>query len=288
MVRFSISQLTTMRWSFHQDVLRYMLQGFQSIGVWRHKLDELDVFEVADYLHEMKIGVSSVHWAGGFTGSCGFTFKQALQDGVEAIEMASRLDGNVLIVHPGSRNGHTCSHARRLLKSGLENLVHYASDYGIRLAIELMPGADARQWTFIRQIQETLELVHEFPQEQIGVVLDLYHIGLNEEVFNSLSKFANRIALVQLADRSNYWEPTERRLALGEGQVPFEKWFNRLHQLGYNGMYEVELHGEGVAQVDYESRLDAAAQFIVNNSAAPCTEMAAERIEVRRPWNRNP
>jgi sugar phosphate isomerase/epimerase len=286
MVRFSISQLTTMRWSFHQDVLRYLNQGFQSIGVWRQKVDEYDVLEIADFLHEMKMSVSSVHWAGGFTGGNGFSHKEAIQDAVEAIELTSRLRGNCLIVHPGCRNGHTSSNARRLLRSALTTLVPIAEDYGVRLAIELMPCPNAHNWTFMQQFNCALEFITEFSDDELGIVLDLYHVGLHQEVFEGLEHLSSRLALVQLADRMTASESLESRLALGEGNVPFEKWFHRLSQVGFNGPYEIELHGAGVGHLDYESRLNSAGEFLKTATEAGNLAIPNEPAAVRRPTNR--
>ncbi len=287
MRRFSISQLTTMRWSLHQDVVRYQLQGFNSMGIWRQKVEDCDVFEVADYLHEMRMNVSSVHWAGGFTGGNGVSYEDAMQDAIEAIEMTSRLNSDCLIVHPGCRNGHTSKHARRLFLNALEQLVLVASDFGVRLAIELMPCPTAHRWTFMKQMNCALELLSEFPEEELGLVLDLYHVGLNEEVFENLDRFAQRIALVQLADRradhqGNECGGNERRLALGEGQVPFDKWFQRLQELGFNGVYEVEIHGEGVSHLDYSERLDTTKTFIQSAKASWVKNPSADRAGVRR------
>lgn len=284
MRRFSISQLTTTRWSFHQDVVRYLIHGFHSMGVWRQKIDDFDLLEISDYLHEMRMNVSSVHWAGGFTGGEGTSYADSIQDATDAVELTGRLGGDCLIVHSGCRNGHTSTHARRLFRSALKTLVPVAADYGIRLAVELMPCPSANNWTFMQRIECALDLINEFPEEQLGIVLDLYHVGLNEDVFEALPEFAQRVALVQLADRASSPRTTEHRLLLGEGNVSFDKWFRRLIQNGYAGLFEVELHGAGVAHQEYPDRLASIAHFVEagcdrwNLSACPQAMVNRPRI----------
>lgn len=275
-----------MRWSFHQDVVRYLIQGFHSMGVWRHKIEDHDLLEVADYLHEMKMNVSSVHWAGGFTGGDGTTYADAIQDAMDAIDLTSRLQGGCLIVHPGCRNGHICNHARRLFRSALKTLLPVASDYGVRLAIELMPCPSADNWTFMRRIQCALELINEFPEEQLGIVLDLYHVGLNEEIFEAVPEFASRIALVQLADRAEQCQPVEHRLSLGDGKVPFEKWFQQLNQAGYAGLYEVELHGAGLADIEYRERLESVSNFVRSGLIRPNANPITASTTILPPFDR--
>ena len=109
MRRISISELSTLRWSFYQDAIRYASLGFESIGVWRQKIDDFDQSAAIDLLFELNMQVSSLHWAGAFTGCDGKSFTEAIEDAEEAIQLARLLDADCLIVHPGSRNGHTHS-----------------------------------------------------------------------------------------------------------------------------------------------------------------------------------
>jgi hypothetical protein len=69
-----ISQLSSLRTSFFQDVVRSAAAGCTSIGIWRSKVDELGVEEAVDLVFEMKLAVSSLSWCGGFTGSEGGSF----------------------------------------------------------------------------------------------------------------------------------------------------------------------------------------------------------------------
>ena len=40
MLRLSVSELSTFRWSFEEDVLHYHAAGFEAIGIWRPKLSD--------------------------------------------------------------------------------------------------------------------------------------------------------------------------------------------------------------------------------------------------------
>ena len=119
--RVSICQFSTYRWSFYEDVIRYSTLGFESMGLWRQKIDDFGRSAAIDLLYENKMSVSSVHWAGGFTGD-GRTFSDSIEDAIESIHLASQVDADCLIIHPGSRNGHTTSNATRLMKSALSQL----------------------------------------------------------------------------------------------------------------------------------------------------------------------
>lgn len=270
MRRIAISELSTLRWSFYQDAVRYASLGFESIGVWRQKIDDFEHAAAIDLLFELKMDVSSVHWAGAFTGCDGKSYTEAIEDAEEAIRLARLLDAKCLIVHPGSRNGHTNSHAKRLFYSALRTLAPIANDFGVKLAIEPMFSPCANNWTIIQSLDATLHLIEEFSSEHIGLVLDLYHVGLQTKLLDNLEKLIDYVALVQLADRASphceNHASQELRCPLGTGSVPLQRWLSRLQQLGYSEGFEIELHGSGMKNMDYFGMLDAASDYLRNEA----------------------
>ena len=256
--RVSVSQLSTLRWSFDEDVLRFANYGFGSLGIWRRKIEDFGEPEAIDLLFDHKMSVSSVHWAGGFTGD-GARLKDAIEDAISAIKLSSRVKADCLILHPGSRNGHINSHAKRLLESSLHELMPVAADYGVRLALEPMLCKFSDRWTFFRRFDETLEFIERFPSQYLGLVLDLFAIGFDAGVQEKIDTFVNRISLVQLADQ-NCKKPGTR-LPLGHGDAPVAQWLAQLEQSGYSGRYELEIHGQARNDLEHFKVLDQAQLF---------------------------
>ena len=285
--RVSICQFSTYRWSFYEDVIRYSTLGFESMGLWRQKLDDFGRSAAIDLLYENKMSVSSVHWAGGFTGD-GRTFSDSIEDAIESIHLASQVDADCLIIHPGSRNGHTTSNATRLMKSALSQLVPVAADYGVKLAIEPMLTRNAASWTYLERLEDSFELMERFPAQSVGWVFDLYHFGFDAELFETLENRIQRLLLVQLSDRKLVLEKNARsgqghdsfRLPLGKGEAPIEAWLGKLQGLGYAGKYELEVHGSCVKDLDYFSLLDETIDYL----GAP---RVSEMLE-SRPVNSSP
>lgn len=267
--RVSVCQFSTYRWSFYEDVIRYSTLGFESMGLWRQKIDDIGRSKAIDLLYENKMSVSSVHWAGGFTGD-GRTFSDAIEDAIESIHLASQVNADCLIIHPGSRNGHTTSNASRLMNSALSQLSPVAADYGVKLAIEPMLTRNAASWTYLERLEDSFELMDKFPAETVGWIFDLYHFGFDAELFETLENRLERLLLVQLADRKLLVEKTENsrqghdsfRLPLGKGETPIEAWLGKLQGLGYTGKYELEVHGSSVKDLDYFSLLDDTIDFL--------------------------
>lgn len=285
--RVSICQFSTYQWSFYEDVIRYSTLGFATMGLWRQKIDDFGRSAAIDLLYENKMSVSSVHWAGGFTGD-GRTFSDAIEDAVESIHLASQVDADCLIIHPGSRNGHTTSNACRLMNSALSQLVPVAADYGVKLAIEPMLTRNAASWTFMERLEDSFELMERFPAQHLGWVFDLYHFGFDAELFETLASQINRLRLVQLSDRNLLLEKSGKsrqgqdsfRLPLGKGEAPIEAWLGKLQRIGYNGKYELEVHGSSVKDIDYFSLLDDTIDFLGSQQVS---EMLEARPTSSRP-----
>ena len=77
--RLSVNQVTTIRWNLEQIVVACQETGINSIGVWRRKLEEFGEERGIDFLLESELHVSSLSWAGGFTGSHGWASRKPLK-----------------------------------------------------------------------------------------------------------------------------------------------------------------------------------------------------------------
>ena len=156
MAILSMNELTTYRWSFEDDVHRYVDVGIRSIGVWRQKLSDYGEEKGIELLQETGLSVSNLMWAGGFTGSDGRSFKDAMADAHDAIRLTAELQADCLIVFSGGRGGHTANHANRLLKDALRALLPVARELDVTLAIKPMDIGCARDWTFLTELSETV------------------------------------------------------------------------------------------------------------------------------------
>ena len=255
MPTLAMNEMTTYRWSFEQDVERYLAAGIAKIGVWRPKLSDYGEVAGIDLLSGVELGVSSLHWAGGFTGSDGRNYAESLNDACDAIRIAAELQADCLLVHSGARGGHTRNHARRLLQTALSELLDVARDAQVPLVLEPMPRESAAQWTFLHTLGETLELVEEMGSPWLKIAFDTYHLGHDWEALEMTPALASQIALVQLADAVGPPTDEQNRFPLGRGRLPLEDIINRLRSAGYAGAFEVELMGPEIEASEYHSLL---------------------------------
>ena len=279
-----MNETTTLRWSFEEDVLAYSAAGIKAIGVWRQKLSDFGEAKGIELLEETGMSVSNLLWAGGFTGNDGRTYRDSVEDAKEAIATAAAMKAACLVVYSGGRSGHTTNHARRLIRGALDELLQSAADSGVVLAIEPMHPGCATEWTFLTSIKETLALLDKVGSPQVKMVLDTYHFGFDADgsesggstaggstgIIELIPRIVPHLALVQLADGKQPPRGDQNRCRLGDGIVPLGPIVEALASAGYDGYYDVELHGEELEHVDY--------QALLKHSKTACEELIGTTV----------
>lgn len=262
MPRLSINELTTYRWTFDEDVTRYSQAGITAMGVWRRKLADYGEMKGVELLAEHGMQVSNLSWIGGFTGNDGRTFRESVDDGLEAIRWAAEMKAPCVVVYTGGRAGHTHNHARRLLKDALKELAPAALAAKVDLAVEPMHAGCGADWTFLNTLDETLAALDQLGNPAIKIVLDTYHLGFDPELAARLGTFVDKIAIVHLGDGKLPPDGDQERCPLGMGTVPLREISAALSQAGYGGYYDVELIGQEIETADYSHLLcDAKKHF---------------------------
>jgi sugar phosphate isomerase/epimerase len=258
--RLSINEITTFRWTFEEDVNYFKAAGIEGIGVWRQKISDFGEDKGCELLSDSGLAVSNLLWAGGFTGSDGRTFRESIEDAVEAIELAQDLRAGCLVVYSGARAGHTHNHARRLLKDALGELLPVALECRVTLAIEPMHAGCSSDWTFLTSLDDTVGFLDSLNFPEVKLVFDTYHLGHDRSVLSRLDDLAPRIAVVHLADGKEPPEREQDRCRLGDGRLPLKEIVASLAAAGYDGFYDVELIGPEIEASSYHQLVEQSKQ----------------------------
>jgi len=258
MAQLSMNETTTFRWSFDEDVNQYAAAGIPAIGVWRPKLSDFGPEKGIELLGERGLRVSHLLWAGGFTGSDGRSYRESVEDAIEAVKTAAALQTDTLVVYSGARAGHTYNHAKRLIHGALGELIPVAAQAGVYLAVEPMHPGCAAEWTFLNTVEDMLALFEAVGSTQVKMVFDTYHLGLQEGTLERIAELAPHVAIVQLGDARQPPTGEQNRCRLGEGNVPIKELVAALRSAGYDGYFDVELLGEEIETCDYAELLEHA------------------------------
>ena len=253
--RISMNELTTYRWSFEEDVQHYADAGMDAIAVWRQKLSDYGDEKGIELISESGLDVSSLLWAGGFTGSDGRSHQESIEDAHEAIRLAAQLQTQCLVVYSGPRAGHTHNHARRLLTNALKELLPHAADAGVCLAIEPVHRQCAAQWTFLTDLSETVSLLENFGHSHLKLAFDTYHFGTDDAAMKRLAQWVPYLGIVHLGDARHVPDGDQDRCLLGAGIVPLHHIIAGLVAAGYEGFFDIKLMGQEIETVDYQDLL---------------------------------
>jgi len=254
--KLALNQLTTRRAGLPDDVTVCRESGIRGIGLWRWKLADFGEERAVYLLEESGLHVTSLSWAGGFTGFNGYSFREAVADGREALQLASRVASDCLVVVSGPRNGHTGNYARRLVLDGLKSLADEAADSGVAIALQPMHPIYRRGWSFLNSLDDAMELLQRCDHPAVKLALDVYHVGSEPRLLERLPDVVPHLAVVQLSDGcfppvSQY----DRRLP-GDGEIPLAAITRTLTAKGYRRFFEIALWSRRLWQSEQDRLVD--------------------------------
>ena len=255
--RLAVNQVTTFHWSLLQDVIGFQEAGVEAIGLWRWKLIDFGEERAVDLILESGLAVSSLSWAGGFTGMCGWSFEESLEDAREALHLARQVGAECLILVSGPRAGHTRNHARRLLVEALQRLADDAVRLGVKLGVEPMRRRFARNWTFLHTLDDTLQVVDDcHAPGVVGMVVDTSHLRAEPRLLERIPEVAERVVGVQLNDRRNKSASETDGCLPGDGAIPVREIMHGFLKCGYRGFFEVEAWSDELWRSNYVETLE--------------------------------
>ena len=258
MLRLSVSELSTFRWSFEEDVLHYHEAGFEAIGIWLPKLADYGEEKGAELIKEHGLEISSLQWIGGFTGSDGRSYREALHNGLDTIQLAADIGAKTVVALSGGRGGHTKGHANRLLRNAIRDLAEAAQAVGVQLAIEPMHVGCAFDCSFLNTVPQVLDLITAIDNPNLGMTFDCYHLAQDPNTMAWLESIVPYVRLVQLGDAKHAPMGEQNRCLLGHGIVPLADIVRTFQKGGFNGHYEIEIVGQEVEHLQYEQILGEA------------------------------
>ena len=247
--RLAVNQVTTYHWSLERDIAEYRRAGYSGIGVWRRKLEMADERTAIERLRRSDLEVTSLSWAGGFSGATGFTFREAICDTREAIRTASRMRAQSLLIASGARGGHIRSHARRLLIHALDELGDEAGEMGVTLALAPLSATDS-SWSFLESLDESLDIISACRSRAVSICFNCYHLWREHALLERIPRIARHVSLVQLSDwkqpRADY-----DRHRLGDGEIPLRAILQAFAAANYHGAFEIDIWSESLWNSDY-------------------------------------
>ncbi|WP_406045028.1 sugar phosphate isomerase/epimerase [Micromonospora sp. NBC_00898] len=253
LARLSLNQRTTESWSVREAVEGCVRAGIPAIGLWREPVADIGVAAAAKLVADAGLRVSSL-CRGGFLTATGDAGRAALEDNRRAVDEAAGLGTDCLVMvvgglPPGSRD---LRGARQRVADALAELAPYAGERGVRLALEPLHPMYCADRAVLSTLGQALDLAEQFPVEQVGVVVDTFHLWWDPDVWRQIARAGARIASFQVCD---FLTPLPADVLLGrgmmgDGHIDFPPFRRAVEQAGYTGDTEVEIFNAEVWATD--------------------------------------
>ncbi|MFD0688262.1 sugar phosphate isomerase/epimerase family protein [Actinomadura fibrosa] len=245
-MRLSLNQWTTRHWPLPDLAAGCASAGVGGVGLWREPVAEYGLERTAKLVREHGLTVTSL-CRGGF-----FQAPDALEDNRRAIEEAAALGAPVLVLVSGGLpdGSRDLDGARARVADTLAELAPYAGEHGVRLAIEPLHPMFCSDRCVVSTLAQALDLAAPLPSEQVGVVIDTYHLWWDPAAWDGIARAGaeGRLHLFQVAD---WVTPLPAgvltgRGMLGDGCVDLRRYRTAVEATGYTGPIEVEIFNDAL------------------------------------------
>ncbi|MFC3505672.1 sugar phosphate isomerase/epimerase family protein [Micromonospora krabiensis] len=254
LARLSLNQKTTDRWSVAEAVAGCVRAGLPAIGLWREPVRAIGAAAAARLVADAGLRVSSLCRGGFLTAADPVARARALDDNRRAIEEAAEVGAACLVLVVGGlpEGSRDLAGARERAADGIAELVPYAARHGVRLGLEPMHPIFCADRGVLSTLGQALDLAERFPAEQVGVVVDTFHVWWDPDVLAQIARARGRIVSFQVCDWITPLPPDAllSRGMMGDGHIDFRLLRRAVEAAGYAGDIEVEIFNADVWAAD--------------------------------------
>ena len=244
--RVSVSQITTVRSSFADDVRLYAETGLAGIGVWELKLadDSLELFDQSGFDSAAAVpaipSILPLPLLGGPEDPA-----ERVEAFCASLERLAPFRPSSVVCLTGTGEGRDLDEARSSVVDGLRTIAHEADRLGVRIGLEPYQRESAELWTIVSSIPEAVSLIEDAGDPpSLGIQFDVWHLWNTPTLYDDIAAEVDRFAGVHICD---YREPTRGwadRALPGQGSAHVPNILRALDAAGWDGLYDIEIFSD--------------------------------------------
>jgi len=242
-VRLSLSQISTANASFDDDLLAYRAAGFEGIGLWEYKLSG-DYVADRDALRGAQLEVTNC------VPLVPTILPNPVMEGPEdpdaridslraSVFRFAELRPSSVLCLTGPVGSYGEAEARRIVIEGLQAVAEAAAECSVRLGLEPIHRSQREEFSFVHTLPEALELLDDAGLDDVGVLVDTFHLGDTGDVLADLERHVDRVTGLHVAEHPV--DGREGRVLPGEGGTPAAEVVQGLRDAGWDGWIDVEI-----------------------------------------------
>jgi sugar phosphate isomerase/epimerase len=260
----SLNAMSTLHWSFDQDLALWQDIGIRYAGLLISKLSDNPADQFAA-LRSAGIQSSTVIVNSFDLGHAhSWPQTQALHSAM--IDQVAVTGGHSIYFTTGRTTGAEWHEVLNLFAQAVAPTVEYGRSRGVQVAIEPTLRTDV---SFVHTIRDAIDVAES---TGVRIVADVGNMWMERDLRTTLRRAAPHIALIQLCDviiGGNGKAPPGGRVHVGEGELPLCRLMHEVIDCGYRGVFDLEVLGPLIEAEGY----DSAARRGVANAAAMLTEL---------------
>lgn len=226
--------------------------GFDAIEVFavRDHFDYRDrraAVALAEWLDDTRLRLHSMHapiaakyvngkWENGLSLASADEArrKAAVEESLATLDVAAAIPYNVLVVHCGVPVPYAQAgdNSRGALVKSLEELSPVAQQYGVRIAIEVIPNELSTASALVELIESEIEAVG------LGICMDVGHARMMGDVVDAIETCSGHVITTHLHDNRGR---SDDHLVPGKGVIDWEAALLAFQKVGYDGVWMLEL-----------------------------------------------
>ena len=243
--RLNVHQVTLHQCSFRESIECLSRHGITQTGIWRAKMEEVGVEEARRILDGQGVRGTSLVAGGLLTGPDPAARSAAIEDNRRWIDAAAEIGAASMVVITGGlpEGSLDLEEARSQALEGLEKLIPYAREAGIRLSLEPLHPMLCGVRSVLCDLDSALKIVERFDASDVlGLTFDSYVLWWEENLEAKIRRAAPYVYNVHVSD----WLPDTRDVRFdrgmpGDGLIDNRTIRRWLEESGVDGPPEVEI-----------------------------------------------
>lgn len=224
-------------------------RGFGAITFWRREFTGNEV-EIGERTRASGMDVCGLCRAPFLVGPLAPAPHDAMIDDLKSsIDMAAALQAHCLTICVGGveENSHSMRSSLANVRSILEQILPYAEQCGVTLAIEPLNPVYGGNRSCLVTVRDAVDMCNAIDHALLKIAIDVYHIWWDLSLGDQLKRLpAGKIAGYHLCD----WLPDTQDILLdrgmmGDGVADLKHIRQAVERAGYDGYCEVEIFSAG-------------------------------------------
>lgn len=242
--RLCVHTITTRPWNIEEASRHFADARVKGITVWRNALEGRDIVAAGRMIRDLGLQIVSLCRGGFFPSTDAVKRRSALEDNRKAIDEAHSLGAPLIVLVCGADPGQPLQESRKQIQDGILEILPYAREAGVKLAIEPLHPMYAADRSAINTLAQANEMVEKIDSPWVGVAVDVYHLWWDPALETEIKKCGrmNKLFAFHICDwKTNPEDLLNDRGLMGEGCIDLPLIRTWIEAAGFNGFIEVEI-----------------------------------------------